>query len=162
MAAQAGSPAGGIAADGAAAYMLLLENALLPASPSELHAAALGALLAVAAAQPAPFAAAFALDRQRQQLLLRLLGHVDASARQAAAQLLGMLVPHLSAPQVGALCDELLSTLRVGSAEGAKAAKLEQLDGAAAAAGYVAAHLLQGERLVQWSGPVGRFGTCLP
>lgn len=122
-------------------------------------------MLTAAAAQRGAFAAAYADDAPRQQLLLALLGHVDAGARQAAAQLLGLLVPHLGEgpgsavsaaeggpgaqpapppqPRVAALCDALLSTLRVGSAEGAKHAKAEQLDGAAAAAGYVAAHLIQ-------------------
>lgn len=150
----------------ATSYLLLLENALLPAAPSELHGAALGAMLTAAAAQRDAFAAAFAGDAPRQQLLLSLLGHVDAGARQAAAQLLGLLVPHLGdgpgsaasaaaavpggepappkQPRVAALCDALLSTLRAGSAEGARHAKAEQLDGAAAAAGYVAAHLIQG------------------
>lgn len=163
----AAGSSGGMAPDSAASYLLLLENALLAAAPSELHAAALGAMLAVAAAQQGAFAAAFAADAPRQQLLLHLLGHVDAGARQAAAQLLGMLVPHLGAPpkgpaaqqpgqevpsqggsptaRVSALCDALLSTLRVGGADGAKHAKQEQVEGAAAGAGYVAAHLLKGK-----------------
>ncbi|EFN52702.1 hypothetical protein CHLNCDRAFT_138705 [Chlorella variabilis] len=153
----AAGSSGGMAPDSAASYLLLLENALLAAAPSELHAAALGAMLAVAAAQQGAFAAAFAADAPRQQLLLHLLGHVDAGARQAAAQLLGMLVPHLGAPpkgpaaqqpgqevpsqggsptaRVSALCDALLSTLRVGGADGAKHAKQEQVEGAAAGAG---------------------------
>lgn len=155
----------------AGSYLLLLENALLLAAPSELHACALGATLRAAAAQRGAFAAAFADDGPRQQLLLALLGHVDAAARQAAAQLLGLLVPHLGGssasagsiaseaaqgpggqppppqqPRVAALCDALLSTLRAGAAQGARHAKAEQLEGAAAAAGYVAAHLIQGGR----------------
>lgn len=155
--------ASGMGSTAAGQYLLLLENALLPAAPSELHAAALGAMLGVAAVRRDAFAAAFAADRARQQLLLHLLGHVDTGARQAAAQLLGLLVPHLGgstsasaaavdagmgAPggqQVAALCDALLTTLRAGSEAGAKHAKQEQLEGAAAAAGYVAAHLIQGK-----------------
>jgi proteasome component ECM29 len=150
-AATAPGTAGGMTPQAAASYLLLLENALLPAAPSELHGAALGATLSVAAAQQGAFAAAFAGDASRQQLLLHLLAHVDATARQAAAQLLGLLVPHLGGQdpqhqqqQVAGLCDSLLSTLRAGTAEGAKHAKQEQLEGAAAAAGYVAAHLIQG------------------
>ncbi|PSC71704.1 proteasome-associated ECM29-like protein [Micractinium conductrix] len=156
---QRAGPAGGLSPAAAASYLQLLENALLPTAPSELHAAALGAMLSVAAVQRAAFADAFAADGPRQQLLLRLLGHVDAGARQAAAQLLGLLVPHLGdgaaagaaaagqpqeQPRVAALCEPLLSMLRAGTAEGVKAAKQEQLEGAAAAAGYVAAHLIQG------------------
>ena len=158
---QRAGPAGGLSPAAAASYLQLLENALLPTAPSELHAAALGAMLSVAAVQRAAFADAFAADGPRQQLLLRLLGHVDAGARQAAAQLLGLLVPHLGdgaaagaaaagqpqeQPRVAALCEPLLSMLRAGTAEGVKAAKQEQLEGAAAAAGYVAAHLIQGKQ----------------
>jgi proteasome component ECM29 len=133
---------GGMPGDTATAYLQLLENALLPAAPAELASATLGALLAAAAAARSAFAAAYAADGPRQALLLRLTGHVDGGARQAAAQLLGMLVPHLGAgpdSRVGQLCDTLLSTLRAGHA-----ARLEQADGAAAAAGFIAAHLLQG------------------
>lgn len=145
--------AGGLTAESAAAYLLLLENALLPAAPSELHAAALAATLSVAAAQRAAFAAAYAADPGRQAVLLRLSGHVDAAARQAAAQLLGLLVgpgtaPPAQQPQQAqravTLCEALLSTLRAGGPDGAKHAKQEALEGAAASAGYVAANLLQG------------------
>ncbi|PRW21127.1 proteasome-associated ECM29-like protein isoform X1 [Chlorella sorokiniana] len=144
---------GAMTAESAAAYLQLLENALLPAAPSELHAAALAATLSVAAAQRAAFAAAYAADPGRQAVLLRLSGHVDAAARQAAAQLLGLLVaPGTALPaqhaqqaqRAVALCEALLSTLRAGGPDGAKHAKQEALEGAAAAAGYVAANLLQG------------------
>ena len=144
---------GGITAAAAGPYLLLLENALLPVAPSELAAAALDATLAVAAAQPSTFAAAYATDGTRQQLLLRLLSHVDAGARQAAAQLLGLLVPHLGGTKqqqqqqaVAGLCEALLGTLGADGANGAKRGKQEALEGAAAAAGYVAAHLIQGAR----------------
>ena len=145
--------AGGLTAESAAAYLLLLENALLPAAPSELHAAALAATLSVAAAQRTSFAAAYAADPGRQAVLLRLSAHVDAAARQAAAQLLGLLVAPGTAPPAQqaqqaqwavTLCEALLSTLRAGGPDGAKHAKQEALEGAAAAAGYVAANLLQG------------------
>lgn len=174
------APGGGMSAEAATFYLVLLENALLPAAPSELHAAALAATLSVAAAHRAAFAAACAADPSRQAVLLRLSGHVDASARQAAAQLLGLLVAPGAAPSAqpaqpaspvhavkqaasalgsmifgspeqkasaaaAALCNELLSTLRAGGPDGAKHAKQEALEGAAAAAGYVAANLLQSE-----------------
>lgn len=38
----------------------------------------------------------------RTSLLLRLLGHTDAGAREKAAKLLGLLVPALSPHQVSA------------------------------------------------------------
>lgn len=168
------SNGGGLTPEAASRYLLLLENALLPAAPVELHAAALGAMLAVAAAQQSAFAAAYAGDAGRQALLLRLLGHVDAGARLATAQLLGLLVAHLGDPsgaqilntqgpaRVAGLCEALLSTLRAGGAEGAKSVRQEQLEGAVAAAGYVAAQLIQGEGKRRRSRKRGKRGAaCL-
>jgi len=155
---------GGMSAEAAAAYLLWPENALRPQSPTELHAAALAATLSVAAAQRAAFAAAYAADPGRQAVLLRLSAHVDAGARQAAAQLLGLLVAPGTAPpaqqaqqaqRAVTLCEALLSTLRAGGPDGAKHAKQEAVEGAAAAAGYVAANLLQGESLWPSSGCCG-------
>jgi proteasome component ECM29 len=124
-------PAGGEGE--AAAHVLLLENALAREAPAALHAAALRAMLAAAAAAPGPLAAP-----HRQRLLLGRLGHVDAGARDAAGRLLGRLAAGAEPAAAAALVEELLT------AAGAAAARTDEVDGAVGALGFVAAALLAG------------------
>ncbi len=64
------------AADGSVAVAALMEHALVRDSTSELHAAALEALLEIAAADPPEFASHY---RHRVTYMQGFLGHVDAA-----------------------------------------------------------------------------------
>ncbi|GAB4815511.1 hypothetical protein N2152v2_002557 [Parachlorella kessleri] len=120
-------------------YLTLLENALVREAPSELHGAALDAMLAVAGRNRGAFTQAFA---GRTSLLLRLLGHVDLGARWTAAKLLGMLTPALQPQQVQRLVEGLVGTVRPEGEGVARKPRFEELDGAIAALGFISAQLI--------------------
>ena len=111
------------------AYVAMLEAALGPACPGALRAEALAALLADARAPgPAP----------RADLLARELGHPDATARDAAAKLLGAATDKEGAAAVS-VASLTAALAGAAAAVGARAPRFEDRDGAAAALGYILA-----------------------
>ncbi|KAL3147888.1 hypothetical protein ABBQ32_002606 [Trebouxia sp. C0010 RCD-2024] len=120
-------------------YLGILEHAMVKDAPGELHVAAIQAMLEVGGDHPHPFAA---LYQGHLTWLKAFLSHTDATARDAAGKLCGIVMLAVRPSQAETFLTDLTSAF---ADQDLKKHKFELQDGHLAATGYVLAQSMTGQ-----------------
>ncbi|KAK9850611.1 hypothetical protein WJX84_005115 [Apatococcus fuscideae] len=123
----------------------LMEHALVPDGSSELHIAALKAVLELSSLDLPAFAAKYS---QRMPWLQSFLGHISAPAREIAAKLIGIATSALEAKAIETLLTDLSHRFPTAAKAADSKLTFEAQHGALAAAGCVLAQCQSGTKAV--------------